>query len=43
MRLATEYVMRHHLEECPCRFDVVSIHFDAGPPDIEVIQNAFDA
>ena len=42
-RLATEYLMRHHLEECPCRFDVVSIHFDAGTPEIEIIQNAFDA
>jgi Holliday junction resolvase-like predicted endonuclease len=35
--------VRHHLQECPCRFDVVSIHFDAGTPDIEIIQNAFDA
>src|SRR5207248_10921461 len=42
-RLATEYLMRHHLHECPCRFDVVSIHFDAGAPEIEIIQNAFDA
>jgi putative endonuclease len=42
-RLATEYLMRHHLQECPCRFDVVSIHFDAGTPEIEIIQNAFDA
>ena len=28
---------------CPCRFDVVSIHFDAGEPVIEVFQGAFDA
>ena len=42
-RLATEYLMRHHLQECPCRFDVVSIHFDAAMPEIEIIQNAFDA
>ena len=42
-RLAAEYLMRHHLQECPCRFDVVSIHFDAGTPEIEIIQNAFDA
>ena len=42
-RLATEYLMRHHLQECPCRFDVVSIHFDAAAPEIEIIQNAFDA
>ena len=42
-RLADEYLVRHHLHECSCRFDVVAIHFDAGTPDIEVIQNAFDA
>ena len=43
MRLATEYMLRERLPECPCRFDVVSIHFDAGAPEIEIIQNAFDA
>jgi putative endonuclease len=41
--LALEYVTRHHLGACPCRFDVVSVHFDAGRPVIEVFQNAFDA
>lgn len=41
--LAEEYLMRHHLPECACRFDVVAIHFDAPTPEIEVIQNAFDA
>jgi Holliday junction resolvase-like predicted endonuclease len=34
---------RHRLANCSCRFDVVSIHFDAGQPTIEVYQNAFDA
>ena len=28
VRLALDYMMRHRLTECPCRFDVVSIHFD---------------
>ena len=42
-RLATEYVTRHHLANCPCRFDVVAIHFDTGRPEILVYQNAFDA
>ena len=42
-RLAEEYLMRHHLVDCPCRFDVVSIHADAGVQVVEVIQNAFDA
>jgi putative endonuclease len=48
MRLAEEYLVRHHVHDCPCRFDVVSVHFDAdaahaGAADVVVIQNAFDA
>ena len=43
VRLACEYVMQHHLTDCPCRFDVVSIQFDNGRPVIEVFQNAFSA
>ena len=45
-RLASEYLVRHHVPECACRFDVVAIHFGDGgdgAPDIQVIQNAFDA
>jgi putative endonuclease len=42
-QLALDYVTRRRLLHCPCRFDVVSIHFDAGRPRIEVFQNAFDA
>ena len=42
-QLAREYMIRHRLSACPCRFDVVSIHFDEGRPAIEVFQNAFDA
>jgi putative endonuclease len=41
-QLALEYIARHRLGECPCRFDVVSIHLEAGLPVIEVYQNAFD-
>jgi putative endonuclease len=41
-KVAVEYMMRHHLSDGPCRFDVVSIHFDGGAPVIEVFQNAFD-
>jgi putative endonuclease len=40
-RLARGYVARHRLTGCPCRFDVVSIHFDEPCPVIEVYQNAF--
>ena len=43
VQLALDYVTRRRLSHCPCRFDVVSIHFDAGRPQIEVFQNAFDA
>jgi putative endonuclease len=42
MQLAVEYMARHHVTDCPCRFDVVSIHFEAGQPVLEVFQNAFD-
>ena len=42
-QLALDYLMRQRLTNCPCRFDVVSIHFDDGVPAIEVFQNAFDA
>ena len=41
VRLASEYIMRHHFSDSPCRFDVVSIQFDEGRPVIEVFQNAF--
>jgi putative endonuclease len=41
-QLATDYVLRHHLTKSPCRFDVVSIHFDRERPVIEVFKNAFD-
>jgi putative endonuclease len=41
-RVALDYMARHQVTDCPCRFDVVSIHFEAGEPVIEVFQNAFD-
>jgi putative endonuclease len=42
-QLARDYMTQQRLFNCPCRFDVVSIHFDGGRPEIEVFQNAFDA
>jgi putative endonuclease len=39
--IASEYVMQHRLHNRPCRFDVVSIHFDGGQTAVEVFQNAF--
>ena len=41
--LATDYLTRHQLWDQPCRFDVVSIHFESGNPVIEIFQDAFDA
>ena len=44
MRLvAQDFVVRHHLTDCPCRFDVVAIDLGAGSrePAIQVFQNAF--
>jgi len=42
-QLAADYMARRRRPDCPCRFDVVSIHFESGRPRIEVFQNAFDA
>jgi putative endonuclease len=42
-QLALDYLARHRLTECACRFDVVSIHIENGLPTIELFQNAFDA
>jgi putative endonuclease len=43
VRLATAYVAERRCEDCPCRFDVVAIHLEAGRPVVEVFQNAFAA
>ena len=40
-RVAFEYLARHRLTHCPCRFDVVSIHMENGQPVIELYKNAF--
>jgi putative endonuclease len=41
-RLAVDFVARHRLEGCPCRFDVVTVHRDGERTLIEVYPNAFD-
>lgn len=41
--VALDYMARHRLVDCPCRFDVVSILVGSGEPLVEVYQNAFDA
>jgi putative endonuclease len=42
-RVALQYLVRHRLTNCPCRFDVVSIHVENGEPVIKLYQNAFSA
>jgi putative endonuclease len=42
-RIALDYLARHRLGESPCRFDVVSVHFEQDRPVVSVYQNAFDA
>lgn len=44
-RLATAFLKRHRLQECPARFDVIAILWPADKwfPTIEHIKNAFDA
>ena len=42
-RLAWDYLMRNDIKDCPCRFDVVSIHMENELPVIELYANAFDA
>src|SRR5919204_2893335 len=40
-QMAVDYLSRRHLHECPCRFDVVAIDFDAAEPRVIVYPNAF--
>jgi putative endonuclease len=39
--LALGYMTQHHLVNCACRFDVVSIHFEGSAPVVQLFQNAF--
>ena len=42
-RMAEDFLARRELLDAPCRFDVVSVDFDAAGPRIEVYTNAFTA
>jgi putative endonuclease len=42
-RMARDYLSRHRLHDCPCRFDVVAIDFVAAEPRVTLYPNAFDA
>ncbi len=43
VRLAQEYLMRQHVGDVCCRFDVVAIRLADGRPLIDVYVNAFQA
>jgi putative endonuclease len=43
VRMATDYLARHGLIEAPCRFDVITVQFDAAGPRFEVFTHAFTA
>lgn len=41
--IARDYLARRHLHDCPCRFDVVTVQLTREGPDVQLIQNAFEA
>ena len=41
-QIAVDFVARHRLDGCACRFDVVTVHLDDERIAIEVFPNAFD-
>lgn len=43
VRVAEAYLVRHRLVERPCRFDVVTIDWQAGEARMEVYTHAFGA
>ena len=43
VRMALDFLARRDLTEAPCRFDVVTVDFEGGPPRIEVYTHAFTA
>ena len=40
-QMAVDYLCRHRLAGCACRFDVVAIDFEDGKPCVTVYPNAF--
>jgi putative endonuclease len=41
-QVALDYVLRHRIGDCACRFDVVAVSIDGAGTAIDVYQNAFD-
>jgi putative endonuclease len=42
-QMATDYLCRRRLHNCPCRFDVVAVDFDGDQPRVAVYTSAFTA
>jgi len=42
-RMAIDFLSRHRLLDQPCRFDVVTVDFEGGSPQIAVYRHAFTA
>jgi putative endonuclease len=43
-QMAMNYLVRHRLDDRPCRFDVVTIDIDRGKsPQIDIYTNAFES
>jgi putative endonuclease len=40
-RMAADYLARHNLTDCPCRFDVVAIDGSPPHPEVTVYPTAF--
>jgi putative endonuclease len=40
-KVAEGYLLEHKLENQACRFDVVSIRYSGGTPNIHILRNAF--
>ena len=40
-RMAADFLARRHLFDCPCRFDVVTVEWCGGRPQVEVYAHAF--
>ena len=41
-QMAVDFLSRRRLHDQPCRFDVVAISVEMGPPRVDVYENAFD-
>jgi putative endonuclease len=41
VQMATDFLVRNHLQEVPCRFDVVAINTETDPPTISILEDAF--